>query len=130
MKRLTSWPERLAEAVEVGQSRTFGDDYFCATFAADCILAMTGTDPMEGYRGLAQEEAAAEIGMSFDAYLRKLFGEPVHISRARRGDVVFRENPGGLAVGICLGSISAFASGDGGLSFLPTLEQLAAYRVG
>jgi hypothetical protein len=57
-----------------------------------------------------------------------LFGSAVIPARAQRGDVMIRENEDGLALGICLGINSAFAS-DTGLAFYRTLDCLRGYSV-
>jgi len=128
MRRL-DWPERLAETVAAAEHKTFGDTYYCAVFAADCELAMTDNDPLGALRGLTQAEAEAAIApLTLRDKLVERHGEPIHVAFAQRGDWVTRDNDGQLAVGVCLGQHSAFATDDG-LEFLPTLEQIEAFRV-
>lgn len=128
--RRADWPERLAAAIET--ARPFGNGYYCVTFAADCLLAMTDQDYMGGYRGLSRHEAAARLKAaghrSFYHYLVKTFGQPVPLSQAQRGDLVVRTVEG-IAVGICCGSVTAFASSDDGTAFQPTLEQRWCFPV-
>lgn len=127
--RRRDWPERLAEAIQAGEGRTFSDTYYCATFAADCVLAMTDADPLARWRGLTETEARAAIEpKTLRDVLIEVFGEPVHIAQARRGDVIVRDNDGSPAIGICAGQQSYFVSDDG-LAHYPTLEQVEAFRV-
>lgn len=123
------WPERLAEAIAEGERKTFSDAYYCAVFAADCVLAMTDADPLESLRGMTQAEAEAAIApKTLRDVLVELYGEPIHVAQAHRGDVIVRDNDGSPAVGICAGQRSYFASDDG-LAYYPTLEQIEAFRV-
>lgn len=129
MTRRRDWPERLAEAIAAAEGKTFSDAYYCAVFAADCVLAMTDADPLGALRGLTQAEAEAAIApKTLRDLLVELYGDPVHLAFARRGDVVLRDNAGIPAVGICLGQLSAFAA-DGGLAYHPTLEHIEAFSV-
>lgn len=129
--RLSDWPERLVAATEAAESKEFNDVYYCVTFAADCVHAMTGDDPLAEYRGLSMEDALKKLKgngyKGFNDYMVKHFGKPVPLSFAQRGDVVIRTEPE-LATGICLGENTAFAS-DVGLSILPTLEQRWCFKV-
>ena len=129
MKRRMDWPERLNEALEAAQSLKFSEAYCCAAFAADVVKAMTDVDPLP-VRHETVAEAYAHMRENFasiDDALAFTFGAPVPVSFARRGDVVLS---GDVTLGICCGQVSAFISSDGGLAFEPTLEQVAAYRVG
>jgi hypothetical protein len=63
------------------------------------------------------------------AAVASVLGDAIPLALARRGDVVLRETPKeGLALGICVGQLSAFVD-VGGLVFLPTLDQHSAHRV-
>jgi hypothetical protein len=129
--RRRDWPERLAVALREAEKRTWSETDYCVLFAADCVEAMTGVDYCADYRGLSIEESREKLrqsGMSFYRHLVSLFGKPVPLSFARRGDVIVRTDPE-PAAGICCGMFTAFLSSDGGLAFLPTLEQRWAFRV-
>lgn len=136
MRRL-DWPERLAVAVEAGEHSAFSDIYFCAIFAADCYLAMTDVDPLAEVRGRALVDCYAWVrGRGYGNVreaLAAIVGPEVPLAFARRGDIVLRLAEDGLdAIGVCLGQHSAFVAGaeqGGGLAHLPTLEQVAAFRV-
>jgi hypothetical protein len=131
MIRRLDWPEKLAEHLaETEKSGCWLDTHFCVLWAADAVLAMTDVDPAEPFRGMTVDEAYRAIREAghesiLDA-VSTVLGEPVHMSRARRGDVVLKAD--GLAVGICCGEQTAFLA-DAGIAYLPTLEQRAAFPV-
>jgi hypothetical protein len=114
--RVHNWPARLAETVEAARTRSFEFGSFdCALFAADCALAITGTDYAAPFRGYVTKTAAyriiAEYG-TLTGLLTGLLGEPIPPAFAGRGDVVLAEIPTAdeeaEAVGVCLGVFCAF----------------------
>jgi len=127
--RLNDWPEQLAKAIRDAQA--FDQDYYCLTFAADCVQAMTDVDYLTDYRGLNLDEAKDKFShtahRSFYHYLVSTFGKPVPLSFAKRGDLVVQTEPE-MSVGICLGQNTAFVA-DGGLTYQPTLAQRWCFRV-
>ena len=129
--RLPDWPEQLAETIRLARSKPFGGDYYCVTFAADCVFAMTGTDYLAPYRGQTMEVALANLKadghQSFYHYMVKTFGQPLPMSQAKRGDVIIRTEPE-LITGICCGQTTAYPT-DKGLTYYPTLEQRWAFAV-
>jgi hypothetical protein len=132
MKRRLDWPERLNDAIDEARSRPFADDWHCAAFATSAVAAMTDDGvPSYGLLSLAdayttmRKRGHADVG----AAVEDVLGPAIPLALARRGDVVLRLTPkDGLAVGICVGQLSAFVD-MAGLVFLPTLEQHSAYRV-
>lgn len=134
MKRRLDWPERLASAIAEAQTLAFSEAFPCVVFAADVVRAMTDEDPLPERD---ETVAAAYARMRREGYetlreaLAAKVGPEVPLAFARRGDVILRRTDGDAeAVGICLGQASAFISADGGIAWLPTLEQEAAFRVG
>lgn len=135
--RREDWPERLNALIESRTFVPFGwGTQDCVTLAADCIEAMTGTDPLMSLRGRwsSQEEAAAvlaELGGLVHA-VRDQFGQAVPPTMARRGDLVIVEVAGESgpvrALGICLGTFAA-APGPAGLQWPSMADALAAWRV-
>jgi hypothetical protein len=113
--RYPDWPQRLDATLAAARTRSFDFGKFdCALFAADCVLAMTGIDHAEKFRGYDSQTAAyriiAEHG-SLAGLLTSLLGEPIEPAMAGRGDVVLAQIPAedeGLTVGICLGVFCAF----------------------
>lgn len=132
MRRL-DWPERLADEISAAEKKRYSEDYFCATFAADVVRAMTGDDPMAPYRNMTRADAEAKMLQdhgSLTECLEALFGAAVLPAFAQRGDVIVRrDDNANIALGICLGIESAFTSSDGGLAFYKTLDCDEAYRV-
>lgn len=115
--RRHDWPQRLEECVDAARWRSFEYGAFdCCLFAADCVLAMTGTDCAAPFRGYESKIAAyrliAEHG-SLQGLLTSVLGEPVQPAFARRGDVVIAEiatiEGDAESVGICLGANCVFA---------------------
>lgn len=129
--RRRDWPERLAQAIREARGKKFGGAYYCVTFAADCVLAMTDVDYLADYRGQDMETALANLKAaghkSFYHYMVTTFGKPVPMFEAKRGDVVIRTDPE-LITGICVGQNTAYPT-DLGLTYYPTLEQRWAFRV-
>jgi hypothetical protein len=132
MKRRLDWPERMNAAIDAARSRPFSDEWHCAMFAWEVVVAMTDevlpsyvllplTDAYETMRKRGHADVSAAV--------ESVLGPAIPLALARRGDVVLRLTPkDGLALGICVGSLSAFVD-VAGLVFLPTLEQHSAYRV-
>ena len=129
--RHRDWPERLAVAIRFARARAFSDDYYCVTFAADCVLAMTDVDYLADYRGqnmdVALENLKADGHSSFYHYLVTTFGQPLPPCRAQRGDLIVRTDPE-LITGICCGQKTAYPT-DHGLTYYPTLEQRWVFPV-
>jgi len=128
MKRNNDWPEKLAEVVAERSASSV--EYPCAYFAADCVLAMTGEDPLP--ERLSADEQYARMRRDGFATLRDAVGarlREVPIAHARRGDLVIALVDGADALGVCLGERSAFVGKDGGVGYLNTLEMAAAFSV-
>ncbi len=133
VKRRLDWPERLADALDA--AGTFSESYFCVQFVADVVKAMTDEDPLPERAGWADIQDAwswltANHLNVLDALAARFPSIPVAL--AQRGDVIYRlTDDDGIALGICIGQMSAFVSDDGkGLAFWPTLDQRAAFKVG
>lgn len=132
-KKTQNWQTALYAQVE-----TFNDQAFvwgthdCCTFAADCVLAMTGVDQMAGYRGgyktaLGAARKLANAGGMVAAISAEL-GEPIAPALAQRGDVVCFTSQLGDTCGICLGSTIA-AAGLTGLTQTSMTQAFKAWRV-
>lgn len=133
--RKPNWPEILAAKIEAARNTPFSwGTHDCCMFSADVVLAMTGTDYAEEFRGkyttaTGATKALKKYGLgSIENSLTVKFGEPVHPFKAGRGDVVLADMPTGKALGICLGEKAAFAGKDG-MVLLPMNLWLCAWRV-
>ena len=133
MTRRLDWPERLAAELATAEQRSFSESYSCVAFAADVVRAMTDVDPLPERDDTI---AAAYARMRRQGYetlsdaLAAKVGSQIPLAFAHRGDVILRRVGDQEAVGICCGEYSAFISEQGGLAYWPTLEQVAAFRVG
>ena len=134
------WEQRLAEFIASRSATPFSwGSHDCCAFTAGAVHAMTGSDAMAAHRSYSTSISAArvirEAGgiMAIPAALGLL--ERRRVICASRGDVVAAETYGGrkgrkvVALGICIGALSAFA-GPVGVTTLKTSECLKAGRVG
>ncbi len=90
MTRLHDWQERLSAELEASRGRAFEyGEHDCCTFAADCILAVTGRDVAADWRGRYETERAglALAGVKTLAALANRCLPPIDPVFARRGDV-------------------------------------------
>lgn len=103
--RYRNWAHRLHETIQgaVGREFVWGE-MDCCLFAADCIVAVCGTDPAAEYRGQYGDETEAKralvrlhggIEEALDAHF-----ERVPVAFAQRGDVCLHEAPQGKAVAV------------------------------
>jgi hypothetical protein len=128
MRRL-DWPERLVDVLNASSGKR-ADSYPCVLFAADCVLAMTGVDPMPA-RGdtaaacyaIMRREGYESVEVAISAKFK-----PIPLAFAKRGDVVLASGEV-ESVGICCGERTAFLAIEGGIAYRPTLEQRAAFSV-
>ncbi len=140
--RLDGWEAVLRETVERSRERSFEwGAHDCALFAADCVLAMTGTDLATAFRGKYTTAAGSRRALirlgegSLEATVTAVLGEPIAPALARRGDVVlFRSFPpdvppeGIEALAVCLGEVAA-SPGPKAMTYVPMSEWLKAWRV-
>lgn len=135
MKRLEGWEKALFETTTLAMRR--GHEWGvhdCATFAADCVEAMTGIDPIADLRGhwqgplsarrLITEEGADSLG---DLAAQRL--PEIAPSMAQRGDVVLCKGDPDEFLGVCQGH-TAVGPAAHGLIHVPMTQALRAFRVG
>lgn len=135
MTRFPDWPARLVSSIEAARERPFSwsGGHDCCTFAADVVLALTGRDFAEPFRGRysTRAEAVALVAArgGLEAVVTGCLGEPLPTALlAGRGDVVMVETPEGRALGVSVGEKAACA-GPQGLTFVPMSGWLAGWRV-
>lgn len=133
LERADNWPEILSGVIEGARERPFCfGTHDCALFAADAVLAMTGTDLAARYRGTYSDERGAlrlmgERG-ALHAMACEALGEPIDPALALRGDVVLTAQQGRYSLGVCVGR--QFASpGKAGLLFFSMGRADCAWRV-
>lgn len=132
-KKTNNWLAALYSQMEAFNDKPFEwGSHDCCTFAADCVLAMTGVDQMAGYRcgyktavGAARKLAKAG-GM--EAAITAELGEPIDPVFAQRGDVVCFSSPLGDTCGVCVGSTIA-AAGLYGITHTPMAQAFKAWRL-
>jgi hypothetical protein len=137
LTRREDWTSRLAAALEEARDKPFKwGSHDCGLFAADCVLAMTDTDPAALYRGQYVDEAGARdtlwliSGGGLRAAWTKALGPAMNnVKMARRGDVALVEIGGMEAAGIVVGSRVACTT-EGGLVMVPAHRIVAAWAVG
>lgn len=149
--RLDNWQDSLYELIEERRRAPMvWGQHDCALWISDCVLAMTGFDPAEHYRGTYSTAKGAwrrlveqDNVTSPEELADKVFGERLPIALARVGDVVVADmarlglaDPDapvlGRTLGICYGRSSLFVGSDEerhGLITLRTLDLEWCYRV-
>lgn len=131
--RVGNWPELLAEYVEQRRKEPFAwGSNDCCIFAADWVQACTGTDYASAWRGRYTGRLGAARFLEEAGGLRALVDSlglvRVLPLQAGRGDVVAQDNGRGLALGICIGSGTAFAA-ETGLVFASMQNIETAWRI-
>jgi len=129
MVRVNAWPERLAEFIESRRRMPFqwgAND--CALFAADCVLALTGTDLAADRRGYTTELEAARLVRDAGG-MKGLAAHLVekHIGLVQRGDVVLCDIAGRETFGVFVGEDRWVAPGADGLVFRPMSDCLRVF---
>lgn len=110
MTRRSTWEADLAAYIApLRDARFEWGTLDCAMFAAGAVIAVTGADPVEVYRGkYSSELGAAKALKKYGAGdLKSTLGtmfEERPIGRLQRGDLVWS----GDAVGVCMGDYALF----------------------
>lgn len=133
MKRLADWPSRLEAVITAARVKAFDwRTHNCATFAADCVEAVTGERLHERFaklhktkRGAAEfsKDAAklrAEVSMRLDTEVVRSF--------AQRGDVVLVQRGDTSVLAVCAGR-QAVCLGPLGVVLLPMEDAVCAWRI-
>lgn len=136
MTRYADWPSRLYAALAAKQNIPFAwGSNDCLMFCADVVLAMTGFDHAENYRGNYSTEAEAQAiintltGASDVVGVIDTLFKRVPVLQARRGDLVAATvSERGPSIGVCAGG-GCFFVGPGGLIQTPLQGCITAWRV-
>ncbi|ASN67554.1 hypothetical protein 9F7_6 [uncultured Caudovirales phage] len=130
--RYRDWTTRLSEVIKAALERPFSwGEFDCCLFAADCAVAVCGTDPAESYRGTYKTEAGAKRALkkrhgsleaAWDACFTRV--APAFI---QRGDIAMYEAPGGKAMAVFWAN-EFWATTDGGVTRV-VCGPLAVWRV-
>lgn len=138
--RRPGWQQRLSEYLIATEKRYIEEGFAfgkldCVHFVSNWVLECTGEDPLADYRGKysTEEEAFALLKAegSFYHALRRRFGNPVHPSRAQRGDIAYVKEIKALGIFFTAGAkTQALLLGEGGFSLYPAKQVSHAFRVG
>ena len=135
MKRASNWPTIFAAFIERKRSEPFAwGSNDCCLFASDWVLAATGIDPAQSFRGKYATALGAARFLKANGGVRGIMreiGEPlgmvrVDATKVQRGDLVIADTGNGESIGICAGSHATFVGKDG-LLFAPFDFQRAAH---
>lgn len=134
MTRKDNWPSLLAAFIEERRHLPFAwGSNDCCLFAADWIRCVCGIDFAEDLRGTYSTALSAARVLRRHRGVIALAEVKAGLDRksielVQRGDLMAFEVPGGVALGICLGSVGAVV-GARGLEF-PTINRAcAAWKV-
>ena len=134
MRRHDNWPTLLVAFIEERRHAPFAwGSNDCCLFAADWIRRACGVDFAEGLRGtydsaLSAARVLRNQGGVFDLAALRAGLERKPVELVQRGDVVGFEVPGGVALGVCLGSVGAVV-GATVLEFPDMTRACAAWKV-
>ena len=134
MKRLPDWRQRLGEYVAgIAKTPFAPGSADCALFAADAILAMTGTDPAAGFRGRyktlkggfkrLQKAGYADLAALVAAHLAE-----IPVAMAQVGDIAILSADGEAALGVVQGD-RIYVRSLGGLATVPLLSAERMFRL-
>jgi hypothetical protein len=132
--RRHDWYSRLSDAIEGALQRPFEwGVHDCALFAADAVLAMTGVDLADGFRGHYRSAGGAMriLGRGgcddVTEYAATLLPE-IAPALAAAGDIAAVLTKAGPALGVLTGPLVA-VPGAGGLGFVSRGEAIRAFHV-
>jgi hypothetical protein len=135
MKRLDGWRPAFIAAIDAHRPHAFGwGSHDCAILTADCILAVTGMDPAENFRGRydsAESAKAALAEAGFDTavdVVAQHFAE-IHPSQAIVGDIAVIPTRQGPATAPVMGAELAAYAGNGILGAVPLADAVRAFRI-
>jgi len=133
--RIVGWAEAMYAAIDAASERKFAwGSHDCCLFAADILLAMTGTDYAEPVRGYTtQEEAQAIIDGygEMEIMVTALVGLDALEAKGknvRRGDLVLMTKELGDTMGVCIGANSVFVD-HRGIAMCRTASCRLAWRI-
>lgn len=129
------WEIRLADAMTAGLRKTHAwGENDCVTFAADCVKAQTGEDPMGVFREMYHDSLTAAKLIRSLGY--KSLGEAVADflpeilpADARRGDVVLCWSDEGFDFLAVVDRQNAVGPGPTGTVQIPLVQVKRAFKV-
>ena len=133
MKRHDNWPALLAGFIEERRAMPFAwGSNDCCLFAADWVRRACGVDIAEQFRGkyfsaIGAHRFVAEAG-GVENLIERAGASRLPAMMARRGDLVSMDNGDGVALGVCLGHLSAFVGKNGLLFYSHANAQAICWR--
>lgn len=130
--RYRDWTTRLSEVIKAALERPFSwGEFDCCLFAADCAVAVCGTDPARAYRGTYKTEAGAKRALkkrhgSLEAAWDACFAR-VAPAFIQRGDIAMYDAPGGRSMAVYWAN-EFWAATDDGVDRV-VCDPLAVWRV-
>lgn len=141
MTRLPDWETRLHAALITRTSTHFEwGTHDCALFACDCVLAMTGVDIADWFRGkYRSRNGALRImrkftgGYGLDSLAEKIAAQhrihEVKMTEAKRGDIVLVDANGPTLGIVSLDGIRGYAASPQGLTEFRVLSARRAWSI-
>jgi hypothetical protein len=130
--RYRDWTTRLSDVIKAALGRPFSwGEFDCCLFAADCAVAVCGTDPAAQYRGQYTTEAGAKrlikanhgsLEAAWDACFTRV--SPAFV---QRGDIALYQSSAGRAVAVFWAD-EYWSTTDDGVARV-VCEPLAVWRV-
>lgn len=126
--RKENWPSKLERCREAHEKLSFEwGKSDCMSFAADCVLAMTGIDPMAAYRGkysdmdgaIAIIENGGGVEQLIDNALKSVQAFKANKEYCARGDIVLIEYNGKSLAGVWFGHFALAPFPNRGLCRVP-----------
>lgn len=106
--RLDDWQSRLGALIEQRRNAPFAwGAHDCCSFAADCVQACTGVDPIAGERGYEDAQEGGRRLAKFGGVAgvaSALFGAPIDPLLARVGDIGLADIGGRRSLVVCNGT--------------------------
>lgn len=127
--RLPNWENRLNATIAQWRARPFRWDRDCARFAAACVIAQTGEDPIADLRSAYRTKREA-MAILADKPMRKHLDERfsrVPPALARRGDIALTQDS---CLGVVMGGEALFYFLEGGMTLVPRAEWAGTWAVG
>lgn len=134
MQRLDGWRPAFVAAIDAHRGHAFvWGEHDCAILAADCVLAVTGIDPAEPFRGryATKKEAAAVLAEAgYETAVAVVAGRfrEIHPSQAVVADIAVVATRQGPALAPVIGAELAVYA-PAGIGAVPLAEAKRAFRI-
>ena len=125
---LPDWENRLSETIAEWRVRPFRWDRDCGRWAAACVIAQTGEDPLHELRGQYRSKRGALkllAKKSMSERLDEMFPR-IHPALAQRGDIAMTQDN---CLGCVLGGEALFDF-EQGMTMIPRAEWTGVWGVG